>query len=399
MAVIDLKSHLDSGYFNLKSIKGIADEYRTDSFFANNGFSPATGIQKVCRTILRKLQGSKVFMYGSVSMYGICSANLSRKSPRHRSMFTCDAIQTLSHGNSQQNFKINFGRRKRKQRLVNLRRLCSSVDSHCQRTLSRRRVWSRIESNSLRTRFNNNRPLPLAISVGKISQTQGRNKTPYSFGLARQYSNVYTHYRSSHARCQHPRRHHSASRSVLYHGSRLPRLWSSLYIPSMPGILYNTGKRKLSISAIIFSPNRQVDQPEMRSDNCVDQLLSGEILSRKTPAHPLRGQRNRTEPCVFDQLFYITSANNRTALQIPLAGGTIFQMDQTAPAYQSLFWHIRERREDSDMDSDLGLCFGCDNQKRIESGFESLHNSTDSERKLIRESVCFTSTYGSWLQN
>jgi len=40
MTVIDLKLLLDSGYLNLKSVKGIADEYRTDSFFANKGFSP-----------------------------------------------------------------------------------------------------------------------------------------------------------------------------------------------------------------------------------------------------------------------------------------------------------------------------------------------------------------------
>ena len=57
MTVIDLKSLLDSGYFNLKSIKGIADEYRTDSIFASNRFSPAMGFQKVCGAISRKLQG------------------------------------------------------------------------------------------------------------------------------------------------------------------------------------------------------------------------------------------------------------------------------------------------------------------------------------------------------
>ena len=64
MTVIDLKSLLDLGYFNLKSIKGIADEYRTDSFFANNGFSPATRFQKMRQTISRKSQGSKVLMHG-----------------------------------------------------------------------------------------------------------------------------------------------------------------------------------------------------------------------------------------------------------------------------------------------------------------------------------------------
>ena len=56
-------------------------------------------------------------------------------------------------------------------------------------------------------------------------------------------------------------------------------------------------------------------------------------------------------------------------------------------------------RGNASMDRNLGICVGSNNQKGIESGFESLHNSTDFERNLIRESVYFTSTYGSWLQN
>jgi hypothetical protein len=51
------------------------------------------------------------------------------------------------------------------------------------------------------------------------------------------------------------------------------------------------------------------------------------------------------------------------------------------------------------MDCNLGLCVGSNNKKATEPGFESLHNSTDFEFNLIRESVYFTGTYGSWLQN
>ena len=47
MIVIDLKLLLDSGHFNLKNIEGMADEYRTNNLFANNGFFPAPGFQKV----------------------------------------------------------------------------------------------------------------------------------------------------------------------------------------------------------------------------------------------------------------------------------------------------------------------------------------------------------------
>ena len=122
-------------------------------------------------------------------------------------------------------------------------------------------------------------------------------------------------------------------------------------------------------------------------------------ISRSTLADANENRDWRIYGDFAQVLIHVASDNNRTALQMPLAGGAVLQMDQTAPAYQSLFWHIRERREDSSVDCNLGLCVGGDNQKGIESGFESLHNSTDSERDFIRESVYFTGTYGSWLQN
>ena len=91
MTVIDLKPLLDSGYFNVKHVKEIANEYGTDSLFTDHGFSPTTGLQKVRQTISRKSQGSKVLMPGSVSMYGLRSTDVSRKSTGHRSLSACDA--------------------------------------------------------------------------------------------------------------------------------------------------------------------------------------------------------------------------------------------------------------------------------------------------------------------
>jgi hypothetical protein len=44
MTVIDLKPLLDSGYFNLKYVKEIADEYGTDSLFTDHGFSSTRGL-------------------------------------------------------------------------------------------------------------------------------------------------------------------------------------------------------------------------------------------------------------------------------------------------------------------------------------------------------------------
>lgn len=46
-------------------------------------------------------------------------------------------------------------------------------------------------------------------------------------------------------------------------------------------------------------------------------------LSGKTSACLLRGQRDRTEPGVSHQLFYVAGDNHRTTLKMPLAGGAI----------------------------------------------------------------------------
>lgn len=172
------------------------------------------------------------------------------------------------------------------------------------------------------------------------------------------------------------------------------------YVENLMGSEFpSEDERKLSISSILLSSNRQTDRFAMRSDNCTDRLLFIERLSRKTSADPLCGQRNRTESGVSNQLFYVAGDNYRPALQVPLAGGTVLQMDQAASSYQVIVWHYRECSEDTNMDCNLGLRVGSNNKKATELGIKSLHNSTDFKCNVIRESAYFTSTYGSWLQN
>jgi hypothetical protein len=60
-------------------------------------------------------------------------------------------------------------------------------------------------------------------------------------------------------------------------------------------------------------------------------------------------------------------------IQKPLAGGALFQMDQTAPADQAVLWHVGERREDADMDCRFGLCAGGDRAQTAQAGGASLH--------------------------
>ena len=72
--------------------------------------------------------------------------------------------------------------------------------------------------------------------------------------------------------------------------------------------------------------------------------------------------------------------DHRTTLQMPLESRAVFQMDQTASADQGILWHIRERRQDSSLDSRLDLRPDCDYQKAAVSGTIALYDSTDFER-------------------
>jgi hypothetical protein len=54
-------------------------------------------------------------------------------------------------------------------------------------------------------------------------------------------------------------------------------------------------------------------------------------------------------------------------------------MDQTASAYQELLWHVAKCCENSNLDSDIDLCAGRNNEKTVTDRFASLHNFTDFE--------------------
>jgi len=68
------------------------------------------------------------------------------------------------------------------------------------------------------------------------------------------------------------------------------------------------------------------------------------------------------------------------------------ELDQAASQNQGLLWHHRKRSQNSDMDCHLRLCSRRHREKDLESGPESLHNSTGFERDAIRENAHFTGT-------
>ena len=136
----------------------------------------------------------------------------------------------------------------------------------------------------------------------------------------------------------------------------------------------------------------------MRPDHCPQRLLREKKLPGKTTAYSLLRCREQQNTRVSDQQLCPSGNNHRRPVSLPLAGGAVFQMDQAASQNQGVLWDNRECREDSDLDCYLRLRSCSDCQKNPETGPESLHNSTDSERHPIRENAHFTGTFKYRLQ-
>lgn len=133
---------------------------------------------------------------------------------------------------------------------------------------------------------------------------------------------------------------------------------------------------------------------QMRSDGSVERILCSPGLSRKAPPYQIPRSENRQDIGIPDQQFYATGNDDRRSVSLPLAGRTIFQMDQTAPANQVIFWHDRQRSKNSNLDRRLRLRSDCHHQKTTQPGHQFVYNITDFKRDHFRKYNPESTAYG-----
>ena len=75
----------------------------------------------------------------------------------------------------------------------------------------------------------------------------------------------------------------------------------------------------------------------------------------------------------------------------PMAGGTVLQVDQAAPAHQALLGHLRERCADANLDRYQRLCPGGDHQEATSIGRIPACAATDIVVDALREITTETS--------
>ena len=116
-------------------------------------------------------------------------------------------------------------------------------------------------------------------------------------------------------------------------------------------------------------------------------VKSGARLPAAAAAHQVPRQVNGQDLQLPDQQLRHPGAHRRQVVPLPLASGVVLQMDQAAPANQSVLRHVRECGEIPDLDRHLGLCAGGDHPETPRFEGRSLHHLADSEPDAVRENA------------
>jgi len=103
----------------------------------------------------------------------------------------------------------------------------------------------------------------------------------------------------------------------------------------------------------VFPSGRLLHWMDLRSVGDAHRGLSSQGLSQQNPPCKVLRHRNRQNLRVPDQQLLAAATDYRATVSLPLAGGTVFQVDQAGPPHQELLWHLGECREDADLDCHL----------------------------------------------
>src|SRR5215475_10077146 len=321
---------------------------------------------------------------GSISVAGLCTADLPRKPARHRGVSACAAHQTLSYGAARQSEPQRPGRRQRVTRLAHLCRVCPRAYPHRTPAVCPGASGSGSRRDSLRPGCHHHRLVLVAVSVGQVPQNQSGGKTAHAARLAWCYSELHPHLRRQTARCQRPRRAHCRAGRLLRDGSWLPRLRAALPPPSGRQLLCHPRQIQLQIQAPVFSPGRSQYRIALRPRSRTRCILLPPRLPRAAASHSLSRCR-RSATGILDQSYDVGAFDRLRVVSLALASRTVLQMDQAAPAHQTLLWHLRERREDPSLDRGRCVRISCHRSQASQSGVVLTRNVTDSEHHTIRE--------------
>ena len=127
--------------------------------------------------------------------------------------------------------------------------------------------------------------------------------------------------------------------------------FARLYVLHQAGAFFVTrAKSNIDAHRVLFGADGSLDRHHLRPDHLPGRLLHPSGLPRTSAAHPLQGPRVRQDAGLHHQQLVASGRHHLRALQKPLAGGTLLQVDQAASSDQAVLRHVGERGEDADLD-------------------------------------------------
>lgn len=171
-----------------------ADEYGQIDLCTADGLSSFQGFSTLCQTLQGQLQTQEFFLLGSIPLYGLRAAHLSRESARYRSLPARATEQALPSRHSRPSLAQYLGPCELRARLAHLRRLRASADYPHPSALRKRLLRRSVGPDCLRARCHHHRFVPGAFSMGRVSQGQRSGETTHVARSARQHSNCCDHY-------------------------------------------------------------------------------------------------------------------------------------------------------------------------------------------------------------
>src|SRR4030067_2774869 len=112
-----------------------------------HGVSAEVRFSTVRPMLQRAIQDQKLFLLGSIPLYGLCAVNISREPSRYRSLSSVGPAQSLPYGLPWKSLPQYPRSSQRGPGLAHLCRLCPNPDWSCPASLCQRFVWGGVTSN------------------------------------------------------------------------------------------------------------------------------------------------------------------------------------------------------------------------------------------------------------
>jgi len=288
MQLFDLNSiYPDSSYNSPHHcMRRDEDEFREHGLCSTDPASTTVRVQSMRPSASWQSQGQELLVHGSVSLHGVRSTDLSRKSARYRNVPQFPSTKTLSHGIPGDDRQIHVGRCQRASRLSHLSGLRLCTHRHRQQALPKRGLWSRSETGNLCAGLNDYRSLLVHLPVGDVSKKESSRQNSYVTQRAGINSDLYFCDSRQRSRCQYDGCRSVRSRFSLYDGPRISRFQEALSYQSAFGILRHPKQAQYQTTSHPFRFGGQSHRRTSRSTV----LLVG-YKSRMAYPDPLRRVR------------------------------------------------------------------------------------------------------------